>query len=235
VRKLSGMLLVMLMALLLAACGSDDGDDDPTAVATVAGTEAADASPTVTPTEAALGIDEATPPTTAAGLATPATTGIGTPASVASPVVGATPVPAGTPAVIASPVAATPVPASGVAPAGDVATREEESARLVTLTGQVVLPGTENEAFVISDEGCVGLGADADMRAGRQLVVRDEAGTIIGVTTLEAAESDGCAWDFSLEVPESAFYAVSIPMKTEMIFTHDEIEEGGGEIAIPLR
>lgn len=107
---------------------------------------------------------------------------------------------------------------------------------MVTLAGQVILPGTENEAFILSDEGCVGLGANADMRADRQLVVRDETGTIIGVTTLEAAgEADGCAWEFSLEVPESAFYAVSVPMKTEMVFTHDEIEQGGDEIAIPLR
>jgi hypothetical protein len=231
VRKLSGLLLLMLVTLSLAACGSDDGNDEPTAVAT----EVADETPTVTPTESALGIDEATP-----ASVTPTLTDVGTPVVTASPVVAATPVPAVTPVVLsspvadASPVAATPA-AALVVPVGDVASPEPTAVRMVALAGQVILPGSENQAFVISDEGCVGLGANADMQAGRQLVVRNENGTIIGVTTLTPAEAaEGCAWDFALEVPESQFYSVAIPMKTEMIFTHDEIEQSGSEVAIPL-
>jgi hypothetical protein len=56
------------------------------------------------------------------------------------------------------------------------------------------------------------------------------------VTTLQASSAtDACVWDFTLEVPESAFYAVSIPMEVEYVFTSDEVEQSGGQIEIPLR
>lgn len=158
------------------------------------------------------------------------------PGAMASPVVVG---PAGdaTPGVMATPVSATP--ADGIVivlpDPEDEATPAGDAAATFTLNGRVELAGDVNEAYVLTDDGCVGLGENADMREGRQIVVRSEIGTIIGVTMLEAADmEDECAWTFSVDVPESEFYAVSIPRKTELVFAHDDIEENDEEIRIVL-
>jgi hypothetical protein len=238
VRKLAGLTAMILMAVLLAACGSDDGGK-ATEVATTAASVATEAS-----TEAAAGTTEiATVDVTAeiatvfaAGESSPVATavagGMATPASAELPAeIGGTP--------MASPVAAgatpstdaaiAPVPASAAVPDATPAATE------VALTGRVELAGAANEAWVMTDEGCVGLGANAGLKPGRQLVVRDAEGVIVGVTTLAASDQrDACAWDFSLTVPESAFYAVSIPMTVEHIFTRQEVELQRGEIVVPI-
>ena len=229
-RKLAGMMVMVLLALLIAACGSDDGDETPTAeptdelVSTTAPEEAA--------TEAATEI---------ATLETE--TEIGTPIVAATPGLMATPSVArieASPVAIASPVAmATPEGSSAiVAPIGsdtEGATPAAGAGEMVTLRGEVTLPGTPGETYVIADNTCVGLNGYSDMKPGRQLVVRDETGTIIGVTEIGASDStDTCSWTFSLDVPQSAFYAVSVPMEVEHIFTQREIDQSGGEITVPL-
>jgi hypothetical protein len=165
------------------------------------------------------------------------------PAAVASPAGMASPqavaaIEGATPMTMASPVASTPAAANVVVPpASDDASPEASPspAATTTLKGQIELAGNENQAYVLSENGCVGIGDNADLEAGRQLVVRDESGAIIGVTTLEAGNSDDtCAWTFSVDVPESEFYAVSIPMKMELVFTHADIAESNGEVTIIL-
>ncbi|HYH11377.1 MAG TPA: hypothetical protein VD789_03395 [Thermomicrobiales bacterium] len=231
-RKIAGITLMVLLALLIAACGADDEEDDPTAevTETVAATGEAEGTATEAATEdAAVGADPGTP----IAASTPAAAA--TPATVASPAADATPVIVATPAADATPVGsgAAAIPA-GATP--DSATPAAVSGASISLSGQVVLPGTLNETFVIAENGCVGLNGYSDMRAGRQLVVRDQDGTIVGVTTLRASDAtDTCAWDFSIDVPESSFYAVSIPMEVEHVFTSEDIEQNGGEIEVPLR
>ena len=86
----------------------------------------------------------------------------------------------------------------------------------------------------MTGEGCVGLGANADLRPGQQLVVRDATGAIVGVTMLAASdETDACSWDFSVTVPDSPFYAVSIPMAVEHVFTRADVEQSDGELVVP--
>lgn len=228
-RKLSGMVLMIVMASLLAACGSEDEETESARESTVeaVSTEAAEE----TPTEETIGAIGDAGDATPASLSTPG--GIGTPAGARSPVVVASPAVA-TPA--AGP-AATPEAGSAAvaAPAHATPATPGEPSAMIPLSGSVILPGAENEAFIVTDDGCMGLGEFSDMQADRQVVVRDETGTIIGVATLEASEaSDGCAWDFALDVPASEFYSVSIPMAAEHVFTHDEIERSDGEIAITL-
>lgn len=246
-RKLSVMMLMILLAVLLTACGDDEeAEEEPTEP--VITTEVVEEEPTEvvedleteeateTADIAVIEGDDATPEL----LITPEI--VGTPIATASPVVTASPV--SVVAAAASPVAgaipdviATPVEDSVVvvSPQDDAA-EATPSAMLRGLSGQVVLPGAANETFIITDEGCVGLGEYSDIRAGRQVVVRDEADTIIGVTTLEASSAtDTCAWNFTVEVPPSDFYAVSIPMEAEHILTSEEVEENDGEITIPLR
>ena len=271
-RKLSGTMLMILMALVLVACGGgEDEEDDPVAVV-----DAPTVEEETEPTATELAVDAEGTPDDAIVIATPGAEGSPTSAVVpanATPVLGASPIPIATPAVggsaepiaspvvggfpvlgvtpgviaspgitaspagMASPVAATPAGGTVIVlpdSAGE-ATPADDAAATTTLTGRVELAGNVNEAYVLTDAGCVGLGNNADLREGRQVVVRSETGTIVGVTTLAAADAgDECAWTFSVEVPESEFYAVSIPMTTELVFTQNEIDENDGEITILL-
>jgi hypothetical protein len=231
VRTRFGLLMIVVMSLVLAACGGGD-DEEPTPAATEPPTTAPTATEASTeaPTEAA---------SLATAIASPAGVGLATPA--ASPVGMASPVAFASP--VASPIA-TPLGSSLVPPVGgatpdaspDASPEASPVAGMIRLAGVVTLPGTVNEAYLLSEAGCVGLGEDADLRSGRQVVVRDETGTIIGVTTLEASDlKDACVWSFAVDVPEAEFYAISIPMKTEMVFTRDEVERSHGELAIPVR
>lgn len=299
-RRLSGMIFIVMMALLLAACGGGDDEDseprgegpgettdnenvvEPTVPAETHATQiaqeatAADieadivaspaggvevtaesspvageatpvtgASPVASPEDAmpvgaaASPVSEASP--VASPVASPDITA--SPAAMTSPVTN-TAMGAATSEVAASPVASTP-PAVAVIPATETSaspvaspfvSSEASPAASVSLRGRVELAGAENTAWTMSGDGCVGLGSNSDLRAGHQVVIRDEAGVIVGVTTLDASdETEACAWDFALDVPESDYYAVSIPMKTELVFSHDEIEKNGGEITIVLR
>lgn len=243
VRKLAGLMMLILMALLLAACGSDDDNGDATEeattvadIATEATTEEATETETVEATEEI--VEEVVESSPAAvepsGMASPAVSVPATPvgASSASPVAIAT-----SPAAItASPVAATPAADTAIVPVADTAddVGATPAATEVALTGRVELEGAPNEAWVMTSEGCVGLGANTSLKPGQQLVVRDAEGAIVGVTMLAASdETDACSWDFSVTVSESPFYEVSVPMAVEHIFTRDEVEQSNGELVVP--
>jgi hypothetical protein len=237
VRKLAGLMTMILVALLLAACGSDDDNGDATEVATTvadiateatteeaAGTESAE----VATSEATPEVDSVVPAGGSSPVAAALPGGMATPASAELP-----PSVVGTPA--ASPVAATPVDAA-VAPVAATGGDADATpaAEEVTLTGRVELAGAENEAWVMTNEGCAGIGANTDLKPGQQLVVRDATGAIVGVTMLAASdETDGCSWDFSVTVPDSPYYAVSIPMTVEHVFTRDDVEQSDGELVVP--
>jgi hypothetical protein len=229
--------MMILLTLLVAACGGDDDNNDATETATTGAgvvTEAStdEAVETATTEVTVASAAESSPISTvfaeagASPAATPASV-IATPAAIASPVTAA------------SPAAATPETGSAAvvaaAAVGDDPGATPGAATDLTLSGRVVLPGGANEAWVITDDGCVGLGTHGDMKAGRQLVVRDAEGAIIGVSMLEdSGETDTCAWTFALDVPESPFYAVSIPMVVEHIFTQQEVEQNNGAVVVPI-
>jgi hypothetical protein len=147
----------------------------------------------------------------------------------------ATPVSSGAPAIVAFPVVAS-TPGSGIAlPTAAAEESSVERGSGLALHGTVSLTGTINEAFVIGDDGFVGLGRYAGVQAGQQVVVRDEAGAIVAITQLEATGSDVvCNWTFEVEAPESNFYAVSIPMLGEHVFTSDEVVNSNGQIELVL-
>ena len=237
VRKLAGLMTLILVALLLAACGSDDDSGDATEeattvadIATEVTTEEAIETETVEATvEIVDDVAESSPAATGSGgMASPVATGLpGTPAGAlaASPV-----------AITASPIAATPATDAAIVPvaASDTDAAGTPAASEVALTGRVELSGAPTEAWVMTGEGCVGLGTHTDLKPGQQLVVRDAEGAIVGVTMLAASdETDACSWDFSVTVPESPFYEVSIPMAVEHVFTRAEVEQSGGELIIP--
>ena len=216
VRRRYGMLLVAVFALILAACGEEDAE--PTAEPTSAAVN------TVEDEDSAIDeiVDEDSTPTVS-----------GTPDVAATPEA----ITAASPAVIAlaSPAAATPEPSVGAVPADISATPASGSLIAATLSGSVVLPGMANQAYVISEDGCVGIGSFAGLEAGQQVVIRDAAGAIIGVTELGASDAtDSCQWVFQLEVPESTFYSVELPMIAQHVYTQEEVASANGEIELTL-
>jgi hypothetical protein len=202
-----GLGVVTVLAMLLVACGGDSGDDEPTGT-------------TESTIEVVATIAE---PTTAAP------TGPSTP--VSSPA-AATPVgPGSTP--VATPHGATPLASGAATPVVVPAT--DGNAGTQILTGTVMLPGTANERFVISDDGCIGLGEYAGLQAGQQVIVRNENGTVVGTANLAATGSAVvCSWTFELEVPVSAYYEVSIPMRAEQVYAASDVAASNGQVELTL-
>ena len=216
VRRRYGIILMAVFAVVLAACGEEDAE--PTAEPTSAAVN------TVEDEDSAIDeiVDEDSTPTVS-----------GTPDVAATPEA----ITAASPAVIAlaSPAAATPEPSVGAVPADISATPASGSLIAATLSGSVVLPGMANQAYVISEDGCVGIGSFAGLEAGQQVVIRDAAGAIIGVTELGASDAtDSCQWVFQLEVPESTFYSVELPMIAQHVYTQEEVASANGEIELTL-
>jgi hypothetical protein len=209
------MVAMIGLALVLVACGNDGEDDEPTAAPTEAAVATVAEPTTLAPSPSPAGTPDSASP---AANASPAAT----PVELASPV--STPVePGATP--VATPMAATP---EGLGANASIPGMQ-------LLAGTVILPGTVNERFVISDDGCVGLGTYAGLQAGQQVIVRDEVGAIVAVAHLAATDSQViCSWTFEVDVPESAFYEVSIPMRAEHVYTRDEVINGGGQIELTL-
>lgn len=257
-RQLSKLFMLLLVSMVLVSCTAGEEDNpEPTAAPTsppvsTTITEPMEDTDVGIPGTPEIDLDDATPEADAVlntstpvmsdeaaatpvdESATPATDleatpeGTTRPASMASPV--ATPQPG------ASPVT-TPVASEGmIVPVTDESNATPAApSTLIEMTGTIVLNGNRNETYVVTDEGCVGLGQHAGLHEGRQVVIRDENGTIVSVTTIEtAADADGCAWEFWASVPESEFYAVSIPMEFEQVFTKGMVSESDGEVTIEL-
>lgn len=217
VRRRYGIILMAVFAVVLAACGEEEDEAEPTAEPTSAAVS------TVEEEDSAIDeiVDEDSTPTIP-----------GTPDVMATPAVITAASPAAAPA---SPVVASPEAAVGAVPANTSATPASGSLIAATLSGSVVLPGMANEAYVISEDGCVGIGSFAGVEAGQQVVIRDAAGAIVGVTELAASDAtDDCSWIFQLEVPESTFYSVEIPMVAQHVFTQEEVASADGEIELTL-
>lgn len=237
-RKLSGLIMLLLVSVVLVSCsvGEEDTPESTEApilppVSTRNSEPTQDTDVGILGTPALDVADEATP---GGAMATPADEMMATPEGATRPTSIASPIasPVATPQVNASPEA-TPVAASGMI----VPPAPEPTAPpvMIELTGTILLNGNENEAYVLTDEGCIGLGTHEGLHGGRQVVIRDESGTIVSVTTLETVEdAEGCTWSFVASVPESAFYAISIPMEFEQVFPGAVVAESDGEVTIDL-
>ncbi len=217
--------LLLVLSVVLAACGADDSADptpEPTATRSPilptelpGTTEVAEASPTAT--------EGATATTTSALVATPA---------VATPASGIQPVEAVTPTILTVTEATPSVAASTTVPASPVAASPVPENVSTPVAVTLVLDGTEQVDYVITEEGCIGLGQWRSLKAGAQLVVRDANGTVVDVATLEAGD-DGCSWLADINAPGSEFVSISIPMVTEVWLTQADIETGEVEITVP--
>lgn len=208
-RKPLSLVFTLIMAIaVLVACGNDDSDN-PTPEPTrdpVTPTQAATTVPT--PTTAPM-LLEATPEPTSSEVI------MATPGTDVPPVgIDATPVDA-----TATPVTATPV-----------------AAELTPLNGALTFEGRPQQDYVMTAEGCVGLGEWRMLKPGAQVVVKDASGTVVDVGTLESIESeDACEWVFAIDAPSDGFFSVTIPMVTEVWFhsDDDEVEAGDIELIVP--
>jgi hypothetical protein len=73
------------------------------------------------------------------------------------------------------------------------------------------------------------------VQAGQQVVIKDEAGTITGVTTLAATESEtACSWTFEAEVPVASYYTVSLPLIAEIVVSDGDLDRLNGDVHISL-
>jgi len=207
VRTFSALLVMALLAIGLVACGSTSSEKTPAS-------EAASTNEPPTSTVQVVPTLASTPGATV--IATPGTSPVASPVELPAGIETGTPVvsPASSP--VASPVA------------------KVASTAAVTLAGVVVLPGTPNQDFLVTDDGCVGLGAHAGLAVGQQVVVRNESGTIVGVTQLEAGgDRVSCEWNYTVEVPASMYYEVTLPMVGEHVYSAYEVEDGPVRLELP--
>lgn len=165
------------------------------------------ADPTPNPTETTLAATEAKTETE----------------SAASTDISATPVETESSAAVASPATARPA-----------ATAVSDAAPVTPILATFLFGGAEQRDYLMTDEGCVGLGEYSQLKPGTQVVVRDASGTVVDVTTLEAADDTAdCSWTAELSVPESDYVSISIPMVTEIWFSQDDLESGNVSISFP--
>ena len=226
IRRLFAVCALVLVGGILVACGSEDEEVSPTA--TIAPTEAAASEPTAT-TEVME--EEVTEEATAAADATPVASPMATPVEAeATPETGLltdteedleqtpqvepiVPVPDD----VAEVTGSTPVP-------------------MVAISGTLTLDGRAQQDFTLSEEGCVGLGEWRQLKPGAQVIVRDAAGTVVDIATLDAQDSDDeCSWAFSIDAPGADFFSVSIPMVTEVWFDQNDpaVQSGELELFVP--
>lgn len=155
--------------------------------------------------------------------------------------------PTGTTAAVSTPLPATPLtslqPGATPNPSPAASPLASPAATLVAaipdgmvqIQGTLALNGKQNVDYVLTDQGCVGLGAYGALSAGRQIVVRDEHNTIIGVGVLEATEHESaCEWSFDVTVDASEWYLVQIPMTVEYVFSAGEVQASGGQVQIRI-
>ena len=127
--------------------------------------------------------------------------------------------------------AATPIPGESTVVAATPAT---ESAATNPVQATFILTGVEQQDFLVTDEGCVGLGDRRGLKPGAQVIVRDASGTVVDVSELQPGESgDGCSWVADLSVPDSEFVSISVPMIADVWFSQSDLGSGMVEITLP--
>lgn len=229
IRRLFAIFSLILVGGILVACGADDDDTTPTATLAATEAEVAETTATDEPTE------EATDDASVAADVTPAASPMATPLTTPGDTV-ATP---GDDLLIGSPEAQEQTPqAEPVVPVSteDHAVDASTPVPMASLSGTLTLDGRSQQDYTLSDEGCVGLGEWRQLKPGAQVIVRDAAGTVVDIASLEALESDDtCTWAFSIDVPGADYFSVSIPMVTEVWFDQNDpaVQSGELELFVP--
>ena len=96
------------------------------------------------------------------------------------------------------------------------------------VTGMFVLFG-DADSVESTDSGCQGARGYDDIHSGAQVIVRDEAGTVLATTSLGTGtllETGMCYFEFDLgSLPRAHFYSFEVSRRGELTYSRAELEE----------
>jgi hypothetical protein len=104
---------------------------------------------------------------------------------------------------------------------------------------------TISGSFVLTDPGvartgttCSGTGGYSDIGDGTDVTVKDGAGKVIGTgrlsTNVEGSQDTGCAYDFTVAVPDADFYVVAVSHRGELTYSRDEMQQHDWKVGFTL-
>lgn len=91
------------------------------------------------------------------------------------------------------------------------------------------------DGFRDATSGCTGVGEDADIAAGTDIVLRDHTGRIVARSTLGDGTEDanGCTFPFTLyAVPRAEAYEVQVGTRGSLGYAHEELEQAGWTVEL---
>lgn len=95
--------------------------------------------------------------------------------------------------------------------------------------------------FALPIGGCMGMGGYEDLQAGKQITVRDETGTMIGVGGLEpiylpseGIDNQRCVFTFTIDVPEARFYTLEMERRGVLTYSKAELDTAEWHIDLSL-
>jgi hypothetical protein len=103
------------------------------------------------------------------------------------------------------------------------------------VTGSITVRDTEQTYSTGSS--CRTDGGYDDVGVGTDVVVKDGAGEIIGVGSLEEGQADSaydCRFDFSLEVKDSEFYSFEVGDRGELRYSRADLDSKGWVVGFSL-
>ena len=108
--------------------------------------------------------------------------------------------------------------------------------RSITGTFKLLDSGVERSGSL-----CYGTGGYSDIETGLKVVVKDERGKILGISSLGADIYEGdypsvvCLFPFVIEdLPKAKFYAVEVGRRGEMIYSYEDLVEMNWEVGFSL-
>jgi hypothetical protein len=121
-----------------------------------------------------------------------------------------------------------------------------EASEMHTITGTVVIPGSQH--FAIEGRGpydvgdpCFGDAGFDDIRSGASVRARDEAGNIVGLGRLntgalvDIGTARGCEFSWTVKVEDASFYVFDVANCGGPSFTRAELEEAGWSVELSRR
>jgi hypothetical protein len=108
-----------------------------------------------------------------------------------------------------------------------------------TINGTFTLQGNSlaDGNFIAYDGGCDGTGGYDDIKAGLQVTVSNEAGTVIANGALGTGNEtgNGCQFPFKVErVPVAKFYKIAVGHRGELSYSHAEMKAAGWKVDFTL-